>query len=107
MFWRLICALLAPALAWGQAAPNGGVYRIAGTVVDALTGQPVPHAQLSINRAQTANTQQIVNADDNGHFTFTSLTPGKYLLVGAGSRVSPAGMGCARQLLDGRGGRLR
>ena len=84
MFWRLNCALLLVSVSWAQNTPlepHATGFRVSGTVVHALTGQPLPAVQVSIIRAQTPDVLQVVNADEGGHFVFPMLARGKYVLV--------------------------
>jgi Carboxypeptidase regulatory-like domain len=53
------------------------LYPIAGVVVDAVTGAPVPHADLLIS---VQDDQLEVTAGEDGHFRFAGLEVGKYLL---------------------------
>src|SRR5271169_1953116 len=57
-----------------QALP---AYRISGVVVDAGTGVPVGHAEVSISGG-TEETK--TTAGDDGRFVFQDLEPGKYPL---------------------------
>ncbi len=87
MFWRSICALLFVSLSAAQtAAPKAPIagFRIAGTVVHSLTGQPLPQIQLSILRAQTPDVIQTVNSNDSGQFALQAPSAGKYVLVAQG-----------------------
>jgi hypothetical protein len=52
-------------------------YAIAGTVVDAGNGNPIPHAELSL---EIKNDEITVAADGSGRFRFENLEPGKYRL---------------------------
>ncbi len=52
--------------------------KITGSVVDSLTGQPVGFATVSIRRA---GKEKIINgslSENDGDFSFTEITPGKY-----------------------------
>jgi protocatechuate 3,4-dioxygenase beta subunit len=73
--------LVAAALAVSQAAPAR--LRISGKAVNAITGQPLANAEVSIARPEEPNipVQRLLTAED-GAFTFNSFEPGKYLLVG-------------------------
>jgi hypothetical protein len=54
-------------------------FRISGTVVDALSGQPLGRAQVSIASAVPDATQVVTTADD-GRFSFENLAAGHYRL---------------------------
>lgn len=63
-----------------------GIYRIAGIIVDANSGAPIPGAQLSISDAGNGAE---TTADDGGHFSFDTLPSGTYMLsASAGGYVS-------------------
>ena len=53
-------------------------YRISGVVIDANSGAPVAHAQMSIS---SEGDQESTTADDTGHFLFEGVQPGKHSLV--------------------------
>jgi hypothetical protein len=53
------------------------LYPITGVVVDAVTGAPVPHADLLIS---AQDDQLKVTAGEDGHFRFAGLEVGKYVL---------------------------
>src|SRR5438270_10530375 len=56
----------------GSASPNSdepAIYRLQGTVVNSVTGDPVYRALVSIHAQQ----QRSVLTDRNGHFTFDNL----------------------------------
>src|SRR5437016_4356573 len=55
-------------------APTTGL--IAGQVVDAVTGRPVPHAV--VTRAGTRRPQELVECDDKGQFVFGLVEPGAH-----------------------------
>jgi hypothetical protein len=83
MSLRCILPILLAAASVAQAPPARSVgFRIAGTAVNAMTGQPMPQTQLSIARAQTPGILQTVPADDNGRFEFQVAEAGKYVLIG-------------------------
>ena len=58
-------------------------FKIAGTVVNAITGAPLPRAQVSLADTLTRNRLTAVLSDENGHFEFAGLPPGKYSLQGS------------------------
>jgi carboxypeptidase family protein len=70
----LAALLAAPA---GEAQQSQHTYRIAGVVVDAATGAPVPHATVSV--FQDAEETQSVSGED-GRFVFSALAAAKYPL---------------------------
>jgi hypothetical protein len=57
-------------------------YRIAGTVVNAITGAPLARANVSL--AETQERARMISAvtDESGHFEFSGLSEGKYSLQG-------------------------
>jgi Carboxypeptidase regulatory-like domain len=60
-----------------------GIFRIAGTVVNAKTGEALVRAQVSL--ADTRNRAVVINVvtDGGGHFEFTELAAAKYSLTGS------------------------
>jgi hypothetical protein len=74
--------LLLGTVAWAQipAAP-AGLYRIAGTVVNAVTGEPVRQATVAALSTETSHTLQSARADNEGHFALQGLPAGKYQLT--------------------------
>jgi carboxypeptidase family protein len=74
--------------------PSSTSFSIAGVVVDAVTGAPIPRAELAL----FLNTDELKTiAGENGRFRFQNLQPAKYQLY-AGAR------GYLRQGLDQHGG---
>src|SRR5712692_6480754 len=66
-----------------QAQPPGVGYRIAGTVVNAVGGNPLARARVTIfDTRSPQNTQWGITSED-GRFEFKQLGPGKYALRGA------------------------
>ncbi|HEX7285762.1 MAG TPA: carboxypeptidase regulatory-like domain-containing protein [Candidatus Angelobacter sp.] len=56
-------------------------FQISGTLVDAVTGQPVAHARVAVAPvSQRDNFTTMVTAED-GRFSFLNLAPGKYTLT--------------------------
>jgi len=66
------------------AAPPAS-YRIAGIVVDALTGQPLAFAEVTLAPVSEPNDTQTFLTTADGRFLFANLAPGKYRLL-AGRR---------------------
>jgi hypothetical protein len=71
--------VLAVTAALGQ-PPAGQNFRISGTVVNALSGQPLSHAQVAIGPPQNGAAQAMMTAED-GRFAFENLRAGKYWLA--------------------------
>ena len=62
-------------------APARGDFQISGTLVDAITGQPVARARVAVAPVtQRDNFTTIVTRED-GRFLFADLAPGKYTLT--------------------------
>jgi hypothetical protein len=60
-----------------------GKFRVSGKTVNAVTGQGLAGAEVSISKAeQPDSVPQKMLTNDDGSFSFASLEPGKYLLVG-------------------------
>lgn len=73
----LLCAGLA-----AQQPPAG--LRIGGTVVNSLTGQPVPSATVAIapvSQGEERSVSSSVSTGPDGHFLFAGLKRGKYSLM--------------------------
>jgi len=74
---------------WGQASPSPEVsrppqtFKIAGTVVNAITGAPLAQARISIAGTQDRSKPAFLITAEDGHFEFHPLNPGKYSLMGA------------------------
>jgi Carboxypeptidase regulatory-like domain len=86
--WRACVALmlaLAPLVATAQAKsakpPTTGVYRIAGTVVNGLTGAPMPRAVVEVLSVEDSHTVASVTSDTEGRFALDGLGEAKYQLV--------------------------
>jgi Carboxypeptidase regulatory-like domain len=55
-------------------------FRISGTVVDAMSGQTLAHAQVSINAQGVRDSGQSTETDEDGRFVFENLAAGHYSL---------------------------
>ncbi len=67
----------------GRPAESPALTKIAGTVVNSITGMPLSQARVSISDTKNrANTRWIVTAE-GGRFEFDHISTGKYSLVGA------------------------
>src|SRR5439155_22830972 len=71
--------VLAVTAALGQ-PPAGQNSRISGTVVNALSGQPLSHTQVAVGLPQNDAAQAMMTAED-GRFAFENLRAGKYWLA--------------------------
>jgi hypothetical protein len=81
-FFNFILALvMALALVPAPAAAQTSTYRIAGIVVDALTGQPLSLAEVTLSPVTALNEAQTFLTAVDGRFLFTNLAPGKYRLL--------------------------
>jgi hypothetical protein len=87
MSWpfRLTCVLLV-ALSLSAQRPAGAystgrAFQVNGTVVDAVNGGPVAHAQVKLAPALNPSAERVVFADDSGHFGFDHVGPAKYVLT--------------------------
>jgi len=63
------------------ARPQSGSYRIAGTVVNATDGTPVPHATVAILTVADSHAVASVQSGPDGHFAFAHLPAAKYALT--------------------------
>jgi hypothetical protein len=82
----LVLALIAAPLAGGQAAAhsvarNSGQYAISGVVVNAVTGQPLDRAEVSLHLPMVDTLVAETTTGEDGHFTFEHLAKGKYSLT--------------------------
>ena len=70
--------------------PNGP-YEIRGTVVDAMTKQPLGEVEINIQDSNAAGnaTFEIIQSDANGSFRFRNLPEGKYALRAERQGYSP------------------
>jgi hypothetical protein len=72
------------AMAQTSAPPNAAVgFRIAGTVVNAITGNPLAQAKVRIQDARNPSNVQSTTSSNDGRFEFTRLPPAKYDLSAA------------------------
>jgi hypothetical protein len=62
--------------------PQRANFRIAGTVVDSLSGQPLDNAEVSITSATAPEDVRNTLTSSDGHFLFSNLPAGKYSLAG-------------------------
>lgn len=79
-FW-LLFFLAAVGGAGTKRAPAAGDFEISGTLVDANTGQPIPRARVAIAPVTQRDNFTTVITHEDGRFSFSNLTPGKYTLT--------------------------
>jgi protocatechuate 3,4-dioxygenase beta subunit len=74
-----------PSLAQSNAASDpsatSGLYRVAGTIVNAITGEHVPRATVAVLNLPQSQIVQTALSDDNGHFSLDKLPAAKYQLT--------------------------
>jgi Carboxypeptidase regulatory-like domain len=61
--------------------PLRHTFEISGTVVNAITAEPVPHAEVSIGVSEQQSTLESTFTTTDGHFTFPDVAPAKYWLI--------------------------
>jgi hypothetical protein len=84
MILQYLCAAL---LALGfftqsNGKPGAQNLRVSGTVVDALTGQPLSQAQVFLTAQAVRDSEQFVMTGEDGRFAFENLASGHYVLFG-------------------------
>lgn len=82
----LSCAVAAAqngSAAVSQSEPGGQSFKIAGTVVNAMTGAPLSRARVSLAETRNRGKKIIIVTSEDGHFEFPGLPPAKYSLQGA------------------------
>ncbi|HXW91425.1 MAG TPA: carboxypeptidase-like regulatory domain-containing protein [Terriglobales bacterium] len=63
--------------------PAAKLPRIAGTVVNAVTGNPLARARVSLQDARNPQNLRWTITSEDGRFEFAQLAPGKYAMRGA------------------------
>jgi protocatechuate 3,4-dioxygenase beta subunit len=71
----------APGFPQENSVPSQG-FKIAGTVVNAMTGAPLGRARVSIANTRVRAERIEMMTDESGHFEFTAVPAGKYSLQG-------------------------
>jgi carboxypeptidase family protein len=66
-----------------ERAQAGQTLKIAGTVVNAITGEPLAQARISIAETKERAKLSSLITTENGHFEFSEVKAGKYALQGA------------------------
>jgi hypothetical protein len=80
---------LAASSAYLHPIPPPATYRIAGIVVDSVTGQPLEGAEVTIAPVTTSEEQQVFLTSSGGRFLFANLPPGKYRLMASRRGYAP------------------
>ncbi|HXM64306.1 MAG TPA: carboxypeptidase regulatory-like domain-containing protein [Terriglobales bacterium] len=73
-----------------QTQSSSGTLRIAGIIVNALGGNPLGRARVTIADARNPQNRQSVITSEDGRFEFKQSSPGKYSLQGAKRGFIPA-----------------
>jgi hypothetical protein len=60
---------------------GSGLYSIAGTVINAASGEPVRHANVAALSEEDSHTVAAVESDNEGHFSLEHLPAAKYQLT--------------------------
>jgi protocatechuate 3,4-dioxygenase beta subunit len=93
-FGIVLFSSLAVLAAQNSAAPPSqsfdATFRIAGTIVNAIGGNPLARARVTIVDAKNRQKAQWVITSDDGRFDFKQISPGKYSLQGARRGFIPA-----------------
>ena len=80
------CLAWAPCLAAqssGDATISGGPFRVAGTVVNSKTGEPLAQARVLLESTKDSRQSVTVITEEGGRFAFSGISAGKYSLQGA------------------------
>jgi hypothetical protein len=89
----ILCGLIAAAPLFAQSksaatrasGPIGksatGSYRIAGVLINAITGEPVRHATVSVLAEENSHAVESAVSDNDGHFSLERLPAAKYQLT--------------------------
>src|SRR6266849_53060 len=76
----ILGALPQQAQAPAASVPLEQSFRVAGTAVDGINGQPLAHAQVFLFLQLVRDFQLTTVTAEDGHFSFEGLVPGKYTL---------------------------
>jgi hypothetical protein len=66
-----------------ESAQPGKTFKIAGTVVNAITGEPLSQTRITIGETKERSKSISMITSENGRFEFSQVKPGKYSLQGA------------------------
>src|SRR5256885_1461942 len=82
----LAVGVLAPRAAHAVGEQNG---RISGTIIEAVSGAPVPGASVTVSGPALIGGPRTQNSADDGHYEFVELPPGRYDVEVSYSGVKP------------------
>jgi len=92
--WRHYPALIAVALVLLRlvAAPaqQPSQERVSGRVVSQIDKHPIPHAKVTLTNTRDPKIAATTIADDEGHFRFDPVPPGKYRMNASATNYLPA-----------------
>ncbi len=94
MIARFTLLLLLAIAVTAQTSPSPksvSTYRIAGTVVSSMTGEPLSGVKVSISATENRELHQNAVTGPNGAFAFPDLAPGKYSLTASAYGYRPQG----------------
>src|ERR1700691_2024944 len=81
MISQLLSALLVLFSLFQQApASSQPAFRVSGVVVDALGGQPLARAQVTLFSQATRDSGQTITTGEGGRFSFENIPAGQYVL---------------------------
>ena len=78
----LVFSPCVPAFAQTSSRP-AGMFRLAGTLVNALNGTPIARGRVTLQDARNLQESDSSITSEDGHFEFTQVPPGKYALSAA------------------------
>jgi hypothetical protein len=64
-----------------SAGPAQEGFRISGTVVSSVTGQPLAQVRVFLSRTEARQDREVVITGSDGRFSFDGIPPGKYVLA--------------------------
>ena len=72
-----------------QSSTSGARFGISGTVVHAVSGEPLPKVEVAIGPAERPDSVQSMVTTGDGRFRFENLSTGKYWIAAQGKGFSP------------------
>lgn len=91
MMRRKLCLYFAILVALAAAAADKPGFRVAGRIVNGLTGEPIAGAKVELGTTKGEEWVRVVRADSAGRFVFDGLRSGKYQLHGEFPGFYPKG----------------